>query len=215
MYIFLDESYNLKDRNKKQFISINGFMTTNVSIIRKRWLRARIPYAHRRRIHAHECYFSPLREKAFEIIKTHQVYLISVFQNIRSIPYHQDKKYFTKNKLNFEKIYTDLCKHLLFSLNLDEYKKVVITIDNRKNKVGMIGKKEFRDAIEKELKIMYPDVVFEKPRLIPSSSDVLLELADFISNAFYKCYQDNERCDLAELKIKTIQIKNPLNSEFL
>ena len=25
MYIYLDESYNIKDREKKQFISINGF----------------------------------------------------------------------------------------------------------------------------------------------------------------------------------------------
>ena len=210
MYIFLDESYNLKDRDKKQFISINGFMTTNVSIIRKRWLRARIPYAHRQRIHANECYFLPLRNKAFEIIKTHQIYLISVFQDIRSIPYQHNQKYFLKSRLNFEKIYTELCKHLLFSLNLDEYKKVVITIDNRKHKAGVIGKKEFRGAVEKKLKIMYPDVVFEKLRMVPSSSDVLLELADFVSNAFYKYYQDNKNSDLAELKIKTIQIKNPL-----
>jgi|GEM_PF-1366943 len=211
MYIFLDESYNLKDRNEKQFISINGFMTTNVSIIRKRWLQERKLFSNKkRRIHASDSHFNLLRQKAVEIIKTHQVYLISVFQDIRSIPYHQDKKYFTKNKLNFEKIYTDLCKHLLFSLNLNEYKKVVITIDNRKHRAGVIGKKEFRGAVEKELKVMYPDVVFEKPRLVPSSSDVLLELADFISNAFYKCYQDNEKRDLAELKIKTIQIKNPL-----
>lgn len=210
MYIYLDESYNLKDRTKPQFISINGFMTTNVSVIRKRWLRARIPYAHRRRIHAHECYFLPLWEKAFEIIKANQVYLISVFQDIRSIPYRHNQKYFTKNKLNFEKVYADLCKHLLFSLNLNEYKKVVVTIDNRKYKSGIIGKKEFRGAIEKELKIMYPDVIFEKPRMVPSSSDVLLELADFISNTFFKCYQDDKKRDLAELKIKTIQIKNPL-----
>ena len=211
MYIYLDESYNLKDRNKKQFISVNGFMTTNVSVIRKRWLRERKLFANKkRRIHANDSHFNPLWQKAFEIIKTHQVYLISVFQDIHNIPYHQDKKYFTKNKLNFEKIYTDLCKHLLFSLNLDEYKKVVITVDNRKHRAGIIGKKEFRGAVEKELKIMYPDVVFEKPRLVPSSSDALLELADFVSNAFYRYYQDDKKRDLAELKIKTIQIKNPL-----
>ncbi len=210
MYIYLDESYNLKDRTKPQFISINGFMTINVSTIRKRWLRDRMPYAHRQRIHAHERYFASLRKKAFEIIRTHQVYLISVFQDIHDIPYQHNKKYFTKNKLNFEKIYIELCKHLLFSLNLNEYKKVVITIDNRKHKAGMIGKKRFRDTIEKKLKIMYPDVVFEKPRMVPSSSDVLLELADFISNAFYKYYQNNKKSDLSELKIKTIQIKNPL-----
>jgi len=210
MYIYLDESYNLKDRSKKQFISINGFMTTDVSAIRKRWLRARMPYVHRQRIHAHERCFAKLREKAFAIIRTHQIYLISVFQDIHKIPYQHNQKYFLKNKLNFERIYTELCKHLLFSLNLDEYKKVVITIDNRKYKAGMMGKNEFRSAIKKEINITYPDVVFEKPRMIPSSSDVLLELADFVSNAFYKYYQNNEKDYLSELKIKMIQIKNPL-----
>ncbi|MEA1937162.1 MAG: DUF3800 domain-containing protein, partial [Patescibacteria group bacterium] len=183
MYIYLDESYNLKDRNKKQFISINGFMTTNVSVIRKRWLQERKLFANKkRRIHANDSHFNLLRQKAVEIVKTHQIYLISVFQDIQSIPCQHNQKYFLKNKLNFEKIYTDLCKHLLFSLNLDEYKKVVITIDNRKHRAGIIGKKEFRGAVEKELKIMYPDVIFEKPRMVPSSSDVLLELADFVSN---------------------------------
>lgn len=37
MYIYLDESYNLKDRTKKQFISINGFETTAIKRIWKRW----------------------------------------------------------------------------------------------------------------------------------------------------------------------------------
>lgn len=211
MYIYLDESYNLKDRTKPQFISINGFMTTNVSVIRKRWLQERKLFANKkRRIHASDSRFNLLRQKAIEIIKTRQIYLISVFQDIHNIPSRHNQKYFTRNKLNFEKVYADLCKHLLFSLNLNEYKKVVITIDNRKHRAGAIGKKEFRGAVEKELKIMYPDVVFEKPRLVPSSSDVLLELADFISNAFFKCYQDDKKRDLAELKIKTVQIKNPL-----
>lgn len=136
--------------------------------------------------------------------------MISVFQEIQEIPFHQDKKYFVKNKLNFEKVYTDLCKQLLFTLKLNEYKRVVITIDNRKNKASLLGKNQFREEIFKGLKIVYPDSNIEKPRLIPSSSDILLELVDFVSNAFYKYYLNNKEGILSELSIKIIQIQNPL-----
>ena len=211
MFIYLDESYNLRDRNKKQFISINGFMALDIAKIRKRWQQARKPFANgKRRIHANDNRFNLLRQKAVEIIRTHPVYLITAFQEIQRIPFHRDKKYFTKNKLNFEKVYTDLCKQLLFSLKLDEYKRIVITIDNRKNKASLLGKNKFRAEIFKGIKIIYPDLNVEKPRLIPSSSDVLLELADFISNIFYRDYLDNEKGILSELRIKIIQIKNPL-----
>ena len=35
MYIYLDESYNLKDRDKKQFVSVNGFMVADVRFLFK------------------------------------------------------------------------------------------------------------------------------------------------------------------------------------
>ena len=210
MYIYLDESYNLKDRNKKQFISINGFMALDIAKIRKRWKQARKPFADKKRIHANDKYFNSLRQKAIEIIKTHPAYLITTFQEIQKIPFHKDKKYFIKNKLNFEKIYTDLCKQLLFSLKLNEYKRIVITVDNRKNKASLLGKNKFREEIFQGLKTAYPCLRIEKPRLIPSSSDILLELADFVSNIFYRDYIDNEKGILSELRIKIIQIKNPL-----
>ena len=53
MYIYLDESYNLKDRNKKQFISINGFMVLNERNLLKKWKDYRKPFTvKKRRIHA-------------------------------------------------------------------------------------------------------------------------------------------------------------------
>jgi hypothetical protein len=159
MYIYLDESYNLKDRDKRQFISINGFMVFDVAKVRKAWLKARKPYAKKQRIHAHKTIFVPLRKKAFEIIKMNQIYLLSVIQEIYLISTKKEKGYWEKDKINFEKVYIDLCRKLLFSLRLDEYKKVVITIDNRKNKSGFIGKNIFREVIKSELNTRYPNVL--------------------------------------------------------
>ena len=210
MYIYLDESYNLKDRDKKQFISINGFMVLDVAKLRKKWLKARKPYTGKKRIHAHNATFDPLRKKALEILKNSQIYLISVFQEIKLIPNKQENRYWKNNNLDFEKIYLDLSKKLLFSLKLNEYREVIISIDNRKNKAGMIGKNLFRDTLAKKLKTAYPEIIIKKPRLIPTSSDVLLELADFVSNSFYRFYQNDEKGELTKYMIKTQKIKNPL-----
>lgn len=44
----------------------------------------------------------------------------------------------------------------------------------------------------------------------PSYLDILVELADFVSNTFYKAYQQDENKLFNELGFKLIQIKNPL-----
>ncbi|MDO8524051.1 MAG: hypothetical protein Q7R99_00295 [bacterium] len=43
-----------------------------------------------------------------------------------------------------------------------------------------------------------------------SSSDISLELADFISNLFYRAYINKNNAFFEDLKFKIIQIKNPL-----
>jgi len=211
MFIYLDESYNLKDRSKKQFISINGFMAPNISIIRKKWLKARKQYTKRKRIHARDSRFEPLRKKVITIIQNNNIYLLSAFQDIQKIPFHYKKQYFIKNQLNFEKVYTDICKHLLAIPEISQFSKITTVIDNRKNKNSLIGKNDFIIAIEKELKKAYPKINIERPRLLPSTSDVLLELTDFISNIFYKAYINNNENEINKLNIKVIQTKNPLN----
>ena len=77
MYIYLDESYNLKDRSKKQFISINGFKTTAVKQIWKRWKIYRRRFISKARIHATDKRFEPLREKSLDLIYSKG---ISIFQ---------------------------------------------------------------------------------------------------------------------------------------
>lgn len=208
MYIFLDESYNLKDRNKKQFISINGFSVLNEKSLFKRWNAYRRPFAkNKRRIHAKERFFDELRLKALKLIEKSDLSLLSVFQVAQEIPVNKD--YFYKGKLDFDKLYLDLVIKLFKELNLQEYRRVVITVDNRKHKGGALGKNIFKrkilDFLESEYKNIEFVFVFQ-----PSSANVLLELADFVSNIFYREYiQDNEKF-FKDLKFKITQLKNPL-----
>lgn len=46
--------------------------------------------------------------------------------------------------------------------------------------------------------------------IYPSYADVLVELADFVSNTFYKAYQADDQTVFNQLDYKLIQIKNPL-----
>jgi len=46
--------------------------------------------------------------------------------------------------------------------------------------------------------------------LTPSYLDVLVELADFVSNTFYKEYQQGSKHMFEELGLRFVQIKNPL-----
>jgi len=121
MYIFLDESYNLQNRNKKQFISINGFSVLDEKRLFKRWNEYRKPFAKtKRRIHAKEKFFNELRLKALKLIKRNDLTLLSVFQVAQEIPFKQNDFYFYKGKLNFDKLYFDLVIKLLDELNLQE-----------------------------------------------------------------------------------------------
>ncbi|MBU4338137.1 DUF3800 domain-containing protein [Patescibacteria group bacterium] len=211
MYIFLDESYNLKDRTKLQFVSINGFETTAIKRIWKRWKTYRCEFVSKARIHATDRRFDLLREKALNLLyNSPESNLLTVFQVIQEIPVDKNSLYFKKGKLNFEAIYEDILKALLNRLNLQEYKKVVISIDSRKHKNGILGKSQFRENILAYLKSRFPNTFFQFD-ILPSSSNILLEVADFISNTFYKQYVGQKNEVLEKLKIKTIQIKNPLN----
>lgn len=210
MYIFLDESYNLRDRTKPQFISVNGFKTTDIKQIHKHWKIYRRRFISKARIHATDKRFESLREKCLNLIYFSQdTSFITVFQTIREIPADRASFYYKKDKLNFEKVYEDLVKALLDKLNLREYKKVVINIDSRKHKEGMLGKKKFQENVLFYLNECYPNTIFCF-RILPSTSNILLEIADFISNTFYKYYIGQRIKLLEKLKVKTIQIKNPL-----
>ena len=134
----------------------------------------------------------------------HDINIISVFQLSKTIPYN----YF-EDKIRFDQVYAELLKKLFDELSFDEFKQVKIVIDSRKIKGGVLGEKKFRKDIEDFLSNKFPTTCCEfKPT--PSYFDVLLELADFVSNTFYKEYQQDSDHIFEKLGFRLIQIKNPL-----
>lgn len=210
MFIFLDESYNLFDRTKPQFVSINGFRTALTKPLWKRWKDYRLPYVSKARIHASEHRFEPLRDKCLHLLYHHrESMLLTVKQDIATIPLAYPSPYRYKDKLNFEKVYEDMLKALLDALPLHDFKRVSITADQYKHQGGRLGKKQFREAILAYLQAKYPGTFFDF-ELQYSTANILLEIADFVSNSFYKRYT-GERIEMLEkFEAKTIAIKNPL-----
>ncbi len=205
MNIYLDESYNLQKEKGKMFISINGFAVLDDKILRKRWKNIRKPFIKfKRRIHATDSCFEKLREKSIKMLGRHDVNIISMFQLSREIPH----SYF-KSGIKFDQVYLELLKKLFDELSFNEFKQVKIVIDARKIKGGILGEKKFRKDMEFFLSNKFPTTHCEfKPT--PSYFDTLLELADFISNTFYKEYQQDSGHVFEKLGFRLIQIKNPL-----
>lgn len=209
MYIYLDESYNLKDRSRKQFISINGFAVLDERSLFKKWKEYRKPFTGKRRIHAKDSAFDELRIKVLKLFARPDITLLTIFQAVQEIPFEREKEYFQKGKLNFERVYFDLLKALFSQSQLEEYKSVKINVDSRKVQGGVLAGRAFRSEVEQFLRNTYPQtrIEFETPS---STTDILLEFADFISNIFYRAYQRDDEKFFAELQFKLIQIKNPL-----
>lgn len=209
MYIYLDESYNLKDRDKKQCITINGFSVLDAHSLFKKWKECRKPFVGKRRIHARDSFFDALRPKAARLFARPDVTLLTVFQVVQEIPFEREKGYFKKGKLDFERVYAGLLESLLGKLQLGEYQAVKINVDSRKVKGGILARRAFRTGLERFLHDTYPQTRITYT-VASSTMDILLEFADFISNMFYRAYQQDDDRFFQELKFKLIQIKNPL-----
>ncbi|HBH46561.1 MAG: hypothetical protein A2445_03670 [Candidatus Jacksonbacteria bacterium RIFOXYC2_FULL_44_29] len=210
MFVVIDESFNLQDKTKPRFISINGFTVLNIKSLTKKWKNYRLPFTKKgRRIHATDSAFVGLRDKTLQIIARPDITLITAFQVIQEITLDDKKGYFKKGKLNFEKVYFGLLTALLSKLEIQEYRAVKIILDSRKYKSGIIGKKAFQQAILSFLNEHYPKVAVAF-KMQSSTSDISLELADFISNLFYRAYISKNDAFFEDLKFKIIQIKNPL-----
>lgn len=188
------------------FLSISGFAVLDEKKLRRRWKRIRRPYTKsKRRIHATDPYFEELRREIFSLIKTNDMTVVSVFQLVREIPYG----YFDKHNMQFERVYVELLKHLLKELPLQEYVQVKIIIDARKHEGGVLGTYKFQQNIEKFLKKEFSATgcIF---LMTPSYMDVLVELADFVSNTFYKAYLQENESAFHQPDYELVQIKNPL-----
>ncbi len=206
MNIYLDESYNLQKAKGKMFISINGFSVLKADRLRKRWQHIRKPFTkHKRRIHATDPYFEELRTKSISLLNSSDVTILSIFQLVQEIPHD----YFDKTKMNFDNIYAELLKTLFKELSLQEYKRVRIVIDSRKHPGGISGAEHFQQNMDSFLKNEFSGTHCSFLST-PSYLDILVELADFVSNTFYKVYQQDENKIFNQLGFKLIQIKNPL-----
>lgn len=206
MNIYLDESYNLQKSKGKMFISINGFAVLDDQILRKRWKMIRKEYAKsRRRIHATDSHFEKLREKSIKLLGRHDVNILSVFQLTQELPFN----YFDNEKMKFDSVYADLLKKLFVEMSLGEYQKVRIIIDARKHEGGRLAERKFQKEIDKFLKNEFSNTncVY---KAVHSYLDVLVELADFVSNTFYKEYQTDSSHIFEDIGFRLIQIKNPL-----
>jgi len=206
MNIYLDESYNFQKDKGKMFISINGFTVLHDKALRKRWRTVRKSYAQsKRRVHATDSHFEGLREKSIKLLGRHDVNILSVFQLTQEVPHD----YFDKAGIKFDSVYADLLKKLFVELSLGEYKKVRIVIDARKHKGGWLGEKIFRKEIENFLKKQFASTI-STFKATPSYMDTLVELADFVSNTFYKEYQTESKHVFEDIGFRLVQIKNPL-----
>jgi len=188
------------------FISINGFSVLDDDILRKRWKMVRKDYVKsKRRIHATDSQFEKLREKSIKLLSRHDVNILSIFQIIQELPFD----YFDNDKMKFDVVYANLLKELFTEMSLGEYQKARIIIDARKHEGGRLAEKKFKKEIEDFLKNE-----FAKTRCVykavHSYQDVLVELADFVSNTFYKEYQTDSNHIFEEIGFRLIQIKNPL-----
>ncbi len=206
MNIYLDESYNLQKSKGKVFISINGFAVLDDQILRKRWKMIRKEYAKsKRRIHATDSHFEKLREKSIKLLGRHDVNILSVFQLTQELPF----SYFDNEKMKFDSVYADLLKKLFIEMSLGEYRKVRIIIDARKHEGGRLAERKFQKEIDKFIKSEFSNTncVY---KTVHSYLDVLVELADFVSNTFYKKYQTDSSHIFEDIGFRLIQIKNPL-----
>ncbi|MFA5127658.1 MAG: DUF3800 domain-containing protein [Patescibacteria group bacterium] len=206
MNIYLDESYNLQKNKGKMFISINGFAVLDDKVLRKRWKIVRKDYLKmKRRIHATDSRFEDLRGKSIKMLGRHDVNILSIFQLTQEISHD----YFDTNGIRFDTVYTSLLKKLFTDLSLGEYKQARIVMDARKHKGGILGEIIFQKTIEGFLSDKFPSTRCVL-KLTPSYADILIELADFVSNTFYKEYQQDSEHIFKKLGFRLIQIKNPL-----
>ena len=138
-------------------------------------------------------------------MKIHDISVASVFQLVQELPY----EYFDKQGMQFERVYSELLKRLFKELSLQEYKQVRIIVDSRKYPSDTLGANQFQKEIEQFLKKEFSST---KSAFLPTPSyvDVLVELADFVSNTFYRAYQADDQTVFDQLGYKLIQIKNPL-----
>ncbi len=185
MYIYIDETFQLKTGTRGQFMAIGGFsvMDSEASAksykkLKKKCLPKKSNFKEVKSTNSFsELYILPRLLKREHMIKDIEIGIVKQQKsNLR-----QD--YFRGNLLNYDKLYLDLVKHLLScAWNYIDKDITIITLDTFKTKT--INKADIAGTIQAELKLRNPGVNFN----VRFADSVMenLQLADQICGIVYK-----------------------------
>lgn len=116
MYIYLDETFNLKKGSKNQFLAIAGYSTNNPRDLAKKLIqikKSKLP----NRLSDTEIKSSDrisdklIKPFLFQQIKQSDVSIYCNLQNKNKLP----AKYYHKDTLNYDRLYLDLLHDLLIN----------------------------------------------------------------------------------------------------
>lgn len=210
MYIYLDETFNLKKGSKNQFLAIAGFSTNNPKQISKlfdRIKKSSLPkkLSGREIKSANILAEKLIKPKLFPALLNFdiEIYCCTQQKNLLS------NIYFPKQKLNYDKLYLDLLSDLLVNQwHYRDQKIIILTLDTFKTK--KINKQKISQTLMISLKEKYPKINFQI-NFVSSAGELNLQLADFICGIFYDRVLQNEKW-FKIVKSKVIKNKlNPLN----
>jgi len=209
MYIYLDETFNLKKGSKNQFLAIAGFSPSKPKDLAKRFntlKRLKLPRSYRN-IEVKST--DRITNKSFKPTLLKQIAQrdIEIYCNIQ-FKNQLPLKYFRQNKLDYDLLYLDLLTDLLAQRwRYDDNKVIIITLDTFQTK--RIDKGNIIHLLRMDLVKRYPSkhftIYFETSADYPN-----LQIADFICGAFSDDILGSS-INKALLSSKIIKItKNPL-----
>ncbi|HEX9722450.1 MAG TPA: DUF3800 domain-containing protein [Candidatus Paceibacterota bacterium] len=209
MYIYLDESFQLKRGTENQFLIIAGFATSDPARIAKVFNRIKKHTLPKKLITREIKSTNPLADRAFKpkLFRELQAEDVQIYA-ITQIKHQLPHDYFAKDQLLYDKLYLDLLKILLVNeWDYHDEEIVVTTMDTYRPRLLKRG--DIISVLQSELAQKYPDKHF---RIQFQTSELLnLQLADHICGVFYQLMQNNQKWfEMIKPKLKKI-VANPLS----
>lgn len=210
MYIYLDETFNLKKGTKNQFLAIAGYSTENPRSLVKIFAQVKKSKLPNRLSNSEIKSTDRIAEKLVKPFLFPQIAQtdISIYCNLQhknSLP----SRYYRKDKLNYDQLYLDLLFDLLIKRwQYQDSEIIIMTLDTFKTK--KIDKSKIIKHLKEDLKKKYPKKNFQI-NFESSASSLNLQLADFICSVFYdKVLGNKQWFRLLKPKFRKIT-ENPLS----
>lgn len=192
MYIYLDETFNLKKGTKNQFLAIAGYETQDPKKLIKLFLKIKSAKLPKKWIGSEIKSANIVAEKLIKpyLFQKLSDTDISIYSNLQYKNY-LPRKYFKNEVLNYDLLYLDLLKDLLTRRwSFKDNKIIILTLDTFKTK--KISKREIISSLKTDLALKYPnktfDITFES-----SASFLNLQIADFVCGIFYDWVLGNKK----------------------